>query len=192
MKYSTIVVDPPWPGSQWWPGGNRRAGVSSGSVRKYEAKGPAYRQMSIDEICTLPVTWLAGEDAHLYLWAPDKVIIEGWAAKVVRAWGFEPGRQIVWVKQNAGLGHFPRPAHECFITARRGNMSYAVDSEFSVQYWKQPYANGAKLHSAKPDGMLDLVEKASPGPYLEMFARRARFGWDYWGDESLETAVVDG
>jgi site-specific DNA-cytosine methylase len=30
------------------------------------------------------------------------------------------------------------------------------------------------------------VEKASPGPYLELFARRARFGWDYWGDESRE------
>ena len=28
------------------------------------------------------------------------------------------------------------------------------------------------------------------GPYLEMFARRARFGWDFWGDESLGTAEL--
>jgi N6-adenosine-specific RNA methylase IME4 len=34
------------------------------------------------------------------------------------------------------------------------------------------------------------VERASPGPYLELFARRARFGWDYYGDESLQTAQV--
>jgi N6-adenosine-specific RNA methylase IME4 len=33
-----------------------------------------------------------------------------------------------------------------------------------------------------------MVEQVSPGPYLELFARRARFGWDYWGDESLNTA----
>jgi N6-adenosine-specific RNA methylase IME4 len=38
--------------------------------------------------------------------------------------------------------------------------------------------------------ILDIVEQVSPGPYLEMFARRARFGWDYWGNESLGTAEV--
>jgi N6-adenosine-specific RNA methylase IME4 len=37
---------------------------------------------------------------------------------------------------------------------------------------------------------VDLAERTSPGPYLEMFARRARFGWDYHGDESLGTAEM--
>jgi N6-adenosine-specific RNA methylase IME4 len=45
-------------------------------------------------------------------------------------------------------------------------------------------------HSAKPDAMLDMVESVSPGPYVELFARRARFGWDYWGDQSLGTAEL--
>lgn len=45
-------------------------------------------------------------------------------------------------------------------------------------------------HSAKPDAFLDMVEQVSPGPYLELFARRARFGWDYWGDQSLGTAEL--
>jgi N6-adenosine-specific RNA methylase IME4 len=45
-------------------------------------------------------------------------------------------------------------------------------------------------HSAKPEAFLDIVEQVSPGPYLEMFARRARFGWDYWGNESLGTATM--
>lgn len=45
-------------------------------------------------------------------------------------------------------------------------------------------------HSEKPEAFLDLVEQVSPGPYLELFARRARFGWDYWGDESLGTAEL--
>lgn len=46
-------------------------------------------------------------------------------------------------------------------------------------------------HSAKPDAFIDLVEQVSPGPYLELFSRRARFGWDYWGDESLNTASLE-
>lgn len=41
-------------------------------------------------------------------------------------------------------------------------------------------------HSQKPDAFYDLVELASPGPYLDMFARRQRLGWDTWGDEALE------
>lgn len=45
-------------------------------------------------------------------------------------------------------------------------------------------------HSAKPEAWLDYIEQVSPGPYVEMFARRARFGWDYWGDQSLGTAEM--
>lgn len=45
-------------------------------------------------------------------------------------------------------------------------------------------------HSEKPEAFLDLIEQVSPGPYVELFARRARFGWDYWGDESLGTASM--
>ncbi|HTE58726.1 MAG TPA: MT-A70 family methyltransferase, partial [Solirubrobacteraceae bacterium] len=45
-------------------------------------------------------------------------------------------------------------------------------------------------HSRKPDVFLDLVEQVSPGPYVELFARRARFGWDYYGDQSLGTAEM--
>lgn len=47
-------------------------------------------------------------------------------------------------------------------------------------------------HSAKPDAFYDLVEQVSSGPYLELFARRARFGWDYAGNESLNTVEIPG
>ncbi len=42
------------------------------------------------------------------------------------------------------------------------------------------------VHSAKPDEFYELVEEASPGPYLELFARRTREGWTTLGTE-LET-----
>lgn len=40
-------------------------------------------------------------------------------------------------------------------------------------------------YSQKPEAFLDLVEQVSPSPYLELFARRQRLGWDTWGDEAL-------
>jgi N6-adenosine-specific RNA methylase IME4 len=36
-------------------------------------------------------------------------------------------------------------------------------------------------HSAKPAAFLDIVERVSPGPYVELFARAPRLGWDSWG-----------
>lgn len=45
-------------------------------------------------------------------------------------------------------------------------------------------------HGQKPEAFLDLVESVSPGPYLELFARRNRLGWDTWGNEALEHVEV--
>jgi N6-adenosine-specific RNA methylase IME4 len=36
-------------------------------------------------------------------------------------------------------------------------------------------------HSIKPPAFLDVVEQVSPGPYVELFARQPRLGWDAWG-----------
>jgi hypothetical protein len=47
-------------------------------------------------------------------------------------------------------------------------------------------------HSAKPEAFLDMVEQVSPGPYLEMFARRNRLGWDTWGNEALGHVSLAG
>lgn len=184
-RYRTIVADPPWPGL-WWSGGDRKAGLSSGSTRVYEQAEAAYELMSIEDICALPVAALVDVDAHLFLWTPDLHLIEGNAARVARSWGFEPRRVLLWwAKRNYGLGKFPRPAHEAVLVCARGSLPFTATDVGSVQEWKQPYANGAKVHSAKPDGMVDLVERVSPGPYLELFARRQRLGWDTWGNEAL-------
>lgn len=189
--YRTIVADPPWPDGAWWVGGGRRAGESSRCSKVYDATAPTYSLMGLDEICALPIDELAAAAAHLYLWVPDLHLVEGAAARVARAWGFEPGRLIIWRKKNWGAGRFPRPAHEALVVCRRGGLPFAdIYDEPSVQDWKQPYAGRAKVHSGKPDGAIDLIERASPGPYVELFARRARFGWDYWGDQSLGTATL--
>jgi N6-adenosine-specific RNA methylase IME4 len=191
MRYRTILADPPWPIA--WTGGSatRVNGRGERHVNhKFKSDLP-YDRMSIDAICALPVSDLAEADAHLYLWIPDEFLIEGVGARVVRAWGFEPGRLLIWHKTGFGLGRFPRPQHEALIVCRRGSLPFQVADVGSVQTWKFPYENGARAHSRKPDGSIDLIERASPGPYLELFARRARLGdWHYWGDESLGTAEM--
>lgn len=193
-RYRTIVADPPWP-LRWSGGGGARRNGRGELHRALRHRGLPYKEMAVDEIAALQVGELAEDHAHLYLWIPDEFLIEGVGARVARAWGFEPGRVLLfWGKTGYGLGTFPRPQHEALIVCKRGSLPFNVTDEGSVQRWKQPYVGGARLHSAKPDGALDLIERASPAPRVELFARRARLGeeWDYWGDQSLGTAEMPG
>lgn len=185
-RFRVIVADPPWP-FIWrgGPGGRRANKTELG-----------YKTMTVDEIARglAPKVhqWTEDEDdAALFLWTTQEMLHTGQAREVAERWGF-PRRvgELIWRKPNFGAGAFPRAGHEtCLLYARSsGSFAGAPRDVHSVQTWKQPYAtNGGKTHSAKPDGFYDLVERACTGPYLEMFARRARFGWDYWGDESHNT-----
>jgi N6-adenosine-specific RNA methylase IME4 len=38
-------------------------------------------------------------------------------------------------------------------------------------------------HSRKPDEAYRRVERYCAGPYLDLFSRESRTGWDAWGDE---------
>jgi N6-adenosine-specific RNA methylase IME4 len=146
---------------------------------------------SVETIAALPVADLAAEDAHLYLWSTRRLFREGTAARIARAWGFEPVGELIWGLRNPGIGGFNGNGHEPVLLASRGNLPFPKNNlPAGVSFWRQLYGHG-KVHSAKPEAFLDLVERVSPGPYLEMFARRARFGWDYWGDESLETVTFE-
>jgi N6-adenosine-specific RNA methylase IME4 len=189
--YRTIVADPPWP-MKWTGGGPYRVnGRGEKHVnRRYGQKELDYPTMSIEDICALNVSDLAEKDAHLYVWIPDAFLINGDGQRVVEAWGFTPGRLLIWAKTGFGMGRFPRPQHEAVIVCRRGKQPFAIANAGSVQTWKVPYWGGNRVHSRKPDGFLDLVERASPGPYLEMFARRQRLGWDTWGDQALQHVEI--
>lgn len=187
--FPVIVADPPWPFIwQGAAGGRRRSPTTLG-----------YTPMDPAAICDLDVP--AAPDAVLFLWATQEMIHAGIARDVALAWGF-PNRsgELVWCKPNFGAGAFPRAGHEtCMVYTRgTGALAAAPRDVHSVQVWSQPRVKargsggGGKMHSAKPDGFYDLVERACEGPYLEMFARRARFGWEYAGDGSLGTVTIPG
>lgn len=184
--FRTIVADPPWPFR--WDGG------TGGRRRRATALG--YSTMALEEIAALPVADLADPaGCHLFLWVTPELYRLGEGVRVARAWGFEPVDELIWEKPNIGMGRFPRHCHEPLLIARRGEIAFTGPRNVrSVQRWAQPHVsdNGGKQHSAKPDAALDLIEQASPGPYLELFARRARFGWEYAGNESLATIEMAG
>lgn len=181
MRYRTIVADPPWPLADLC----MRPVCGAGGKRKRATVFP-YKTMPLADIMALDVAALAEEESHLYLWVPAKLNREGKGVATAEAWGFDVVSEIVWQKPGFGLGAFPRPQHEMVLVCRKGKLPFSPRNVGSVQRWAQVY-DGArgKKHSAKPDGFMDLVERASPGPYLELFSRRARLGWDTWGDEAL-------
>jgi N6-adenosine-specific RNA methylase IME4 len=141
--------------------------------------------MTVEEIAALPVAGLAEPDAFLFLWTTNRYL--GDAFGVIGAWGFEYRQAIVWSKaKDHCLPATVAPIHaEFLLVGKRGKPKRTGTFPSSVID-----ANRTKQHSSKPDVFLDYIEQSTPGPYLEMFARRARFGWSYWGDESLGTAEL--
>ena len=172
--YSTIVADPPWDyGSTFTP-------KPAGDEWQKGAECP-YSLMSSDEIAALPVRSIAAKDAHLYLWVTNRFMEDG--LRVVREWGFTTKTILTWAKvQEDGspsmkVGHWFRSATEHVIFATRGTVPRKdTVARSTLLMWPR-----IGEHSAKPDAFGDLVEQVSPGPYVELFCRRPRLGWDSWG-----------
>lgn len=188
-RYRTIVVDPPWSYEDGWPAVSTSplARVAGGFEGPGQPRTPLpYGAMSVEGITKLPITDLADDDAHLYLWPTNRYLRD--AFDVVDAWGFKYSQTLVWAKTPMGKGPGGTWAQstEYVLFCRRGSLSSLQRFDSTWFNWRRM----GKAHSRKPDAFLDMVEAASPGPYIELFARRARFGWDYWGDQSLGTAEM--
>lgn len=190
VRYATVVADPPWPYDD--PGGGLGASPehrpnSWDSPLANVGSASRYGAMSIEDLCALVPP--AASDAHLYLWTTNAFMVE--AHEIAKAWGFKPKTICTWGKvkpdgsPSMKTGHYFRGATEHVLFAVRGKLPFPTDRP-TPTLWLWPRIG----HSEKPDAFYDLVERVSPGPYLEMFSRRSRFGWDYWGNESLGTAEV--
>lgn len=172
------MADPPWDYEGFFSI-NRTVGKWSEKV----TKPLPYTSMSVEEIKALPVGDLAHpEGAFLWLWTTNRYLRDGF--DVMTAWGFEYRQAIVWHKVNGPpFAASVAPNHaEYLLFGRRGRATLSGRLDTSVFSFR----HNAKVHSRKPEGFLDLIEQVSPGPYAELFSRRARFGWDYpIGDQAL-------
>ena len=157
--FATILVDPPWP-------------LQSGEKH--------YRTMSLARIKALPVGQLAARDAHLWLWTTNALLPK--AYEVAEAWGFTVRSPLTWVKFRLGLGgrYQLRNATEQLLFCTRGKAP--LGSRSQPTWFNAPVTE----HSRKPAEQFAIIERVSPGPYLELFARRrpeSNLPWAVWGDQ---------
>ena len=180
--YSTILLDPPWQFQ------NR-----TGKVAPEHKRLLRYPTMELKEVMDLPVPDLSAAKSHLYLWIPNALLQEG--LKVMEAWGFTYKTNLIWYKirkdggpDGRGVGFYFRNVTEMILFGVRGRMRTLQPGRTQVNI----LSTRKREHSRKPDEFYDLIERCSPGPYLELFARFARPGWDQWGNEDVERNSLHG
>jgi N6-adenosine-specific RNA methylase IME4 len=189
-SYGTIVADPAWPyktpgkiGASLMHRPNRdmtSVAGTAGSVSRYG-------KMSIEEICRLQPR--AADNAHLYIWFTNKFAVE--AHTIADAWGFRQITILTWTKitkaegrPSMKMGRYFRGATEHVLFCVRGSQKLLAAAPLPTAFlWPRE-----KRHSQKPAAFFDMVQEASPGPYLEMFARGPRAGWAVWGNQAHEEA----
>lgn len=178
--FSTISADPPW---SYDAKGSRAAPDWKGNFR--------YSTMSLDAIKAIPVADVAAKDAHMYLWTTSSFLED--AFDIMRKWGFKYKHTMVWVKvkkgtmePRMGMGHYYRHAHELVLFGVRGRAPARVHNLPTVFFAER------SAHSKKPEILQDWAEKLSPeGKRLEMFATRARPGWEAWGMQAPKMAETE-
>ncbi len=172
-RYGTLLVDPPWQFQ------NRTGKVAPEHIRLHR-----YQTMTTERIAEIPVRDLLREQAHLYLWTPNALLQGG--LRIMESWGFTYKTNLVWSKvrkdggpDGRGVGFYFRNTTELVLFGVKGKLRTLAPGRRQVNL----IATRKREHSRKPDEMYDVIEQCSPGPYLELFARHPRTGWDQWGDE---------
>jgi N6-adenosine-specific RNA methylase IME4 len=178
--FNTILADPPW-----------RFQNRTGKMAPEHQRLRRYRTMSLDEITSMPVAAHARSPSHLYLWVPNALLQEG--LQVMEAWGFTYKTNLVWYKirkdggpDGRGVGFYFRNVTELILFGVKGSQRTLDPGRRQVNL----LATRKREHSRKPEEIYDLVQRCSPGPYLELFARQRLKGWKSWGDE-VDKYLVD-
>lgn len=178
--YGAILADPPWKFETWGSQEN-----SEHCVERH------YSTMTIDEISKLPVGDLAAKDAVLFIWICWPTMHR--ALEVIESWGFTYKTcAFCWIKANGtqvdmfgenfpvqiGTGYWTRSNSEVCLLATRGQPK-RLNADV-----RQGIIAPRREHSRKPDGVHERIERLVAGPYLELFARQKRAGWDVWGNQT--------
>lgn len=174
-KFSTILADPPW-----------RFSNRTGKMAPEHKRLSRYSTMELKDILALPVTEIVQEPAHLYLWVPNALISD--ALEVMKSWGFTYKTNIIWYKirkdggpDRRGVGFYFRNVTEMVLFGVRGKNARTLKPGRT-----QPniISSRKREHSRKPDELYQVIEECSRGPFLELFARGNREGWNQWGDQA--------
>jgi N6-adenosine-specific RNA methylase IME4 len=177
-KYPVIYADPPWRFAAYSEKGEGRSAIAH------------YDCMNIEELCALPVSDMAEKDCILFLWTTDPFLPHG--IELVKSWGFTYKTvAFYWAKINkgadkealaeddffTGLGYWTRANIEPCLLATRGHPKRVSKKV------RKLIISPRREHSRKPDEIYERIEELAEGPYLELFARSSRDGWQSWGDQ---------
>jgi N6-adenosine-specific RNA methylase IME4 len=170
MTYKTILADPPWQYRAKNPPCLPEKQPGKCSVEYY------YPVMTLEQIKTLNVAAHADEDGCcLWLWATTPLIRE--ALSVMEAWGWKYQTMLTWHKTNRDcMGYWLRVCTEHLLIGVRGKVRAFRAMDRTLL--ETPRGK----HSQKPEASYALIERVSPEPRLELFARRKRTGWRAWGN----------
>lgn len=188
QAFGTIMADPPWQFQN-----------KTGKVAPEHKRLNRYATMSLDDICAMPVSTLADDPAHLYLWVPNALLPDG--LRVMAAWGFQYKSNIIWQKirkdggpDGRGVGFYFRNVTEILLFGTRGKHARTLaPGRSQVNFIPPEEPDGDLLktrkreHSRKPDEQYEIIQACSWGPYLELFARGERPGWTVWGNQADDT-----
>ena len=187
-QYQAIYADPPWRYEVW---SGETAVQKRGSKSTYKAAQAHYQTMSANEIRALPVASVAAPDCVLFLWVTWPTLLQ--AIELLDAWGFTYKTcAFDWMKAHAGqldmlrddtealmgMGYWTRANSEPCLLATRGKPKRISKSV------RQGIIEPRRHHSRKPDCVRERIERLVAGPYLELFARQQRPGWDVWDNET--------
>jgi N6-adenosine-specific RNA methylase IME4/predicted nucleic acid-binding Zn ribbon protein len=182
-RFDLIYADPPWHVRCW-------AETPAAGGRRLP-----YQYMDLPAICRLPVAQFAAADSVLAIWV-DSADIDA-TRRVVEAWGFgETYEGLVWIKVSRsgkpkiGLGHSTRKNTESLWLAKRGKGLVRQDAGVAQGFVDTPAAEviiaQRRDHSRKPDEAYRALERLyGDVRRLELFSRRARPGWERWGNQLL-------
>jgi N6-adenosine-specific RNA methylase IME4 len=182
QQFGTILADPPWQFQ------NR-----TGKVAPEHKRLNRYSTMKLDEICDLPVSDIAADRSHLYLWVPNALLPDG--MKVMEEWGFRYVSNIIWEKvrkdggpDGRGVGFYFRNVTEILLFGVRGKN---VRTEAMGRRQVNIIRSQKREHSRKPDEQYPIIEGCSWGPRIELFSRGVRKGWTVWGNQADESYEPD-
>lgn len=185
FRYGVIMADPPWLFENWSASGEGR-----NATQHYDC-------MPTGEIMDLPVGHIANKDCVLLLWGTSPMLLD--ALDVMTAWGFEyRGKAFCWAKQTKQAVRNP-------VMPISDNSNWRMNNGYSTRSntedcWLGVTGNPERLHkgvrelivapmrehSRKPDEAFERAQALYRGPYIELFSRQSRVGWDSFGNEATK------
>lgn len=184
--YNRIEADPPWP----LTGGGGKGVQEHYPVIK--TKTQIYDEMAYARFSDNTPVWRPDPaQCHLWLWVVNNYLT--WGIDIMGWLGFRYVTNFVWTKQHQGIGQYAFSSHELCLFGTMGATRYKeanIRTDFGgpIDHERYPTGHekaGRRIHSRKPQAILDQIDKAYPTDRaLEMFARTNRPGVTSWGNET--------